>query len=145
MRCLPEAAIDFERQLAVAAFLKLLTAQVGLSTQDAMACASPLIKNGYNVVPAPGANPLSGLSEVTLVSIGITDPDVRKTLVAYGRSGKGKSTITDLGTGYAGKKRKLGKDSDLDSPLPTKAQQKEVMSLEFNEETEDYVCHLQVL
>jgi hypothetical protein len=106
-----------------------------------MSCASPLIKNGYNVVSSPGANPLSGLSEVTLVSIGITDPDVRKTLVAYGRSGKGKSTVTDIGTGYAGKKRKLPKDSDLDSPLPTKAQQKEVMSLEFNEELEDYVSY----
>lgn len=127
-------------KLPLAAFLKLLTSQVRLSTQDAMACAAPLIKNGYNFVASPGANPLAGLSEVSLVSIGITDPDVRKTLVAYGRSGKGKSTVTDVGTGYAGRKRKMTtKDSDLDSPLPTKAQEKEAISLEFHEETEDYV------
>ena len=97
-----------------------------------------MIKNGHNVVSPSQPNPLVGLSEVSLVAIGVTDPDVRKTLVAYGRSGKGKTKIHDVGSGY-GTKRRLGRESDLDAPLPTKAEEKEVIRLEFDEVTEDYV------
>ncbi|KAK9897322.1 hypothetical protein P389DRAFT_183270 [Cystobasidium minutum MCA 4210] len=129
-------------QLSLPAFLKLLTTGgVGLSTAEAMAAASPLIKAGYN--KANVANPLTGISEPALVAAGVTDPDTRKQLVAYGRSGKSKlgSSSGSLGaSGPAGKKRKAW-GSDLDKPLPVKAEEKEAISLDFEEVTEDYLLH----
>ena len=104
-----------------------------MTTQDALAAASALIKGGYNKA---SNNPFEGVSEVSLVAAGVTDPDVRKTLVAYGRSGRGKTTVTNAG-GY-NRKRK-GRESDLDLPLPIKAEERVAISLNFNEETEDFV------
>lgn len=131
---MPTAPNTIDRQLSLPAFLKLLTSGgVGLTTQDALACASALIKAGFNTAVA---NPFVGVSEISLVAAGVTDPDVRKDLVAFGRSGKGKTVIVDSGGNY--RKRK-GRDGDLDAPLPDKPAAKEAMSLDFQEETEDYV------
>lgn len=85
------------------------------------------------------------------MSIGITDPDIRKVLCAYGRTGRkssstvaggslndaGKTLITEGGQGY-GRKRK-SREHDLDTPLPTKQEDKIAIPLEFGEVEEDYV------
>lgn len=102
-----------------------------------MGAASALIKAGYN--KASVANPFVGISEPALVAAGVTDPDTRKQIVAYGRSGKGRVLGANASTqGSAGKKRK-SKDSDLDKPLPVKAEEKQAISLDFEEVMEDYV------
>lgn len=98
-----------------------------------MAVIPSLVKAGYNT---SSANPFAGISDSTLVSAGVKDFDVRKTIVAYGRSGKGRTVVSDEGGNY--RKRKT-KDSDLDAPLRDGPEEKEVMSLDFQEETEDYV------
>lgn len=129
--------------LSVPAFLKLLTTGgVGLSTSEAMGAASALIKAGYN--KADVANPFVGISEISLVSAGVTDPETRKQLVAYGRTGKGRkpTTIRDVGGQGQGKKRK-SRESDLDRPLPVKAEERVALSLDFEEVMEDFVSYFQ--
>lgn len=103
-----------------------------------MATASPLIKAGYN--KANVANPFTGISDVALVAAGVTDPETRKQLISYGRSGKAKagSSSASGSLGPAGKKRKAW-GSDLDKPLPVKAEEKQAISLDFEEVMEDYV------
>lgn len=128
-------------QLSVPAFLKLLTTGgVGLSTSEAMGAASALIKAGYN--KANVSNPFVGVSEPALVAAGVTDPETRKQIIAWGRSGRSRttsgSTSGSPSNGAPGKKRKA-KGSDLDKPLPVKAEEKEAISLEFDEVMEDYV------
>lgn len=124
-------------KIALPAFLKLLTSGgVGLTTQEALAAASSLIKVGLNT---SDTNPFTGTSDVTLVAAGVTDPDVRKAIVAYGRTGKGKTLISDSG---GIKRKRKTRESDLDAPLPMKAEEREAIKLEFNEELEDYVCRL---
>lgn len=116
------------------AFLKLLTSGgVGLSATDALSVIPSLVKAGYNT---SSANPFAGCTDSQLVSAGIKDFDVRKILIAYGRSGKGKTVVSDEGGHH--RKRKT-KDSDLDTPLRDGPEEQEVMSLDFQEETEDYV------
>lgn len=104
-----------------------------------MTAASALIKAGYN--RANVANPFVGVSEVALVAAGVTDPETRKQLVAWGRTGKSRVASGQNGSGAAspGIKKRKGKGSDLDKPLPVKAEEKEAISLEFDEVLEDYV------
>ena len=122
---------------------------MGLSTQDALGCTAALVRAGYSSLPRDGSGPLAGVSEISLVAAGVTDPDVRKMLVAFGRSGRGTRTagtsagsgaVADVGSdgGRTGRKRKMQtKDSDLDRPLPTALEDRPALSLEFNEELED--------
>lgn len=99
-----------------------------------MGCASGLIKSGYN---RSGGNVFKDVTEANLVAAGVTDFETRKVLMGYGRTGKGKTKVEDLGDGVY--RRKRTKDSDLDDPLPKELQKKQAISLEFNEIPEDYV------
>ena len=110
-----------------------------------MGSASALIKAGYN--KANVANPLSGISEPALVAAGVTDPETRKQIIAYGRSGKGRTPNSGNSSasgalGGSPGKWKRPKGSDLDKPLPVKAEEKEAISLEFDEVLEDYVSFI---
>lgn len=105
-----------------------------------MNAASALIKAGYN--KANVTNPFVGISEPALVAAGVLDPETRKQIIAWGRSGRSR-TVSGNSNGSSsstapGKKRKA-KGSDLDKPLPVKAEEKEAISLEFDEVMEDYV------
>lgn len=115
-----------------------------------MGAASALIKAGYN--KSGIANPFTGVSEPALVAAGVTDPESRKQIIAWGRTGRSRTTTgSSTGShntfgggssgGTAGKKRKA-KGSDLDKPLPVKAEEKQAISLEFDEVLEDYVSLL---
>ncbi|GAA5870934.1 hypothetical protein JCM16303_001634 [Sporobolomyces ruberrimus] len=106
--------------LALPALLKLLTSSGQLDMSQAIQLASKLIPGGYT-----SHFKLRTLTGVDLARIGVADEDLRKSLLgALGRGdkGKGKGKIPtkpefgDEGTS----RRKRGRESDLDRPLPNK-------------------------
>ncbi|GAA5918233.1 hypothetical protein JCM1841_005320 [Sporobolomyces salmonicolor] len=121
--------------LALPALLKLLTSSGAkpphLSMSQAMQAAAKLVPNGYTS-PAK----LRTLTQVEMARIGIADEDVRKGLMgAIGKAeGKGKAKAAVFGD-EGGFKRKRGRESDLDRPLPTSAAKEAVVEqdLDFDE------------
>ena len=100
-----------------------------------------MIKAGFNA--ASDTNAFAGVSELSLVSAGVTDPEVRKTIIGYGRSSKAakfsptRTTVSDVGGPGATHRKRKSRDSDLDVPLRDEPYKRKAMNLDFDEEKED--------
>ncbi|GAA6018883.1 hypothetical protein JCM11491_001711 [Sporobolomyces phaffii] len=109
--------------LALPALLKLLTSSSHLDMSQAIQLASKLIPAGYT-----SHYKLRALTGVDLARIGVADEDLRKSLLnalgrgdPKGKGGKGKPSPSKPEFGDEGMtRRKRGRESDLDRPLPTK-------------------------
>ncbi|GAA5983283.1 hypothetical protein JCM5350_005867 [Sporobolomyces pararoseus] len=108
--------------LALPALLKLLTSTSHLDMSKAIQLASKLIPAGYT-----SHFKLRTLTGVDLARIGVTDEDLRKALLtALGRGdskGKGKAKASPSKPEFGDEgmtRRKRGRESDLDRPLPTR-------------------------
>jgi hypothetical protein len=108
--------------LALPALLKLLTSTPHLDMSKAIQLASKLIPGGYT-----SHFKLKTLTGTDLVRIGVTDEDLRKSLLsALGRGdtkGKGKANSSPSKPEFGDEgqtRRKRGRESDLDRPLPTR-------------------------
>ncbi|GAA5955585.1 hypothetical protein JCM3765_006822 [Sporobolomyces pararoseus] len=108
--------------LALPALLKLLTSTSHLDMSQGIQLASKLIPAGYT-----SHFKLRTLTGVDLARIGVTDEELRKSLLsALGRGdakgkGKAKASLSKPEFGDEGmSRRKRGRESDLDRPLPTR-------------------------
>jgi len=114
--------LDDSTKLALPALLKLLTSSPHLDMSKAIALAGKLIPAGYTT-----HYKLRSITGVDLARIGVADEELRKPLLnALGRGpdgkGKGKAKIPSKPEfGDEGMSRKRGRESDLDRPLPSKA------------------------
>lgn len=110
--------------LPLPALLKLLTTAgpkpPHLSMSQAMQAAGKLVPKGYT-----SEGKLRLLTGADLVQLGIADEDVRKGLLAVitgrGSAGGGGGSKTPGGGEATEARRKRGRDSDLDKPLPSRA------------------------
>ncbi|GAA5924819.1 sugar porter family MFS transporter [Sporobolomyces koalae] len=104
--------------LALPALLKLLTSSPHLDMSKAIQLASKLIPAGYT-----SHFKLRTITGVDLARIGVADEDLRKSLLtALGRGdkGKGKGPSKPEFGDEGMSRRKRGRESDLDKPLPSK-------------------------
>lgn len=116
--------LDDSTKLTLPALLKLLTSTPHLDMSKAISLAGKLIPAGYTT-----HYKLRSITGVDLARIGVEDEELRKSLLnALGRGpegkgkGKGKAKIASKPEfGDEGRSRKRGRESDLDRPLPSKA------------------------
>lgn len=112
--------------LALPALLKLLTSTPHLDMSKAIQLASKLVPAGAN-----SHYQLRTLTGVDLARIGVDDDELRRSfLTALGRGdskgkgkGKGKASATPNRPEFGDEgmsRRKRGRESDLDRPLPTR-------------------------
>ncbi|GAA6062582.1 hypothetical protein JCM10212_004177 [Sporobolomyces blumeae] len=133
--------------LALPALLKLLTSTPHLDMSKAIALAAKLVPAGYT-----SHFKLRTLTGVDLAKIGVADEETRKAmLLALGKAGagsdKGKAKAKPARPEFGDEgatRRKRGRESDLDQPLPTKHDKgSEVeQDLDFDEiEVEEALVH----
>ncbi|GAA6030061.1 hypothetical protein JCM8097_009236 [Rhodosporidiobolus ruineniae] len=124
--------------LPLPALLKLLTTagprppHLGMS--DAMKLASKLIPKGYTS-PAK----LRTLTATDLARFGVDDDDLRKGFMALlGKSVGGKTVKGAKEEDGTFKRRRPGRESDLDKPLPTRAPKETVVDEDYDFEEIEY-------
>ncbi|GAA6000798.1 hypothetical protein JCM10207_004665 [Rhodosporidiobolus poonsookiae] len=128
----PTRLSDDPAPLPLPSLLKLLTTAgprpPHLSMSQAIQLASKLVPKGYN-----SSAKLRTLTAVDLARIGVDDDDLRKAFMGIlgkgGGGGRGAKSAADEGGEF--KRRRPGRESDLDKPLPTRAPKETVVDEDY--------------
>ncbi|BGP13238.1 hypothetical protein JCM10213_004991 [Rhodosporidiobolus nylandii] len=118
--------------LPLPALLKLLTAAgprpPHLSYSQAIAAASKLVPKGYT-----SHAKLRTLTAVDLARIGVDDEDLRRAVMAaLGKSGSTGKALKGAEDGGEFKRRRPGRESDLDKPLRSRKPKETVVDEDFD-------------